>query len=67
MTSMLLTASYAAAAVFGTADINKKGEARAPPHLLLRLYFSFEQSRGVILFSFAYWAAEASTIGRTID
>src|SRR6185436_15823429 len=32
MTSMLLTARYAAAAVFGTADINKKGEARAPPH-----------------------------------
>ena len=26
-----------------------------------------EQSRGVIPFSFAYCAAEASTIGRTID
>src|SRR5436190_22323322 len=32
MTSMLLTARYAAAAVLGTADINEKGEARAPPH-----------------------------------
>src|SRR6185503_17029070 len=34
MTSMLLTARYAALTVFGTADINKKGEARAPPRIL---------------------------------
>jgi hypothetical protein len=30
-------------------------------------YFSFEQSRGVMPFSFAYCAAEASIMGRTID
>src|SRR5205814_4375872 len=30
-------------------------------------HFSFEQSRGAMPFSLAYCAAEASTIGRTID
>src|ERR1051325_10237442 len=66
MTSMLLTARYAAAIVLGTADMKRARLAPRPVFSVAR-YFSLEQSRGVILFSFAYCAAEASTMGRTID
>src|SRR5512134_3269328 len=51
--------------VWGTADI-KKGKGPNPSPSTLRDYFSLEQSRGVMLFSLAYCAAEASIIGRTI-
>src|SRR5258706_14236450 len=71
MTSMLLTPRYACCDLgFGTADINEapypnplpqggRGAGNAQP--------SFEQSRGVMPFSVAYFAADSSIIGRTID